>query len=102
MYIYITKYIYIKLNIYTKYIYIHMCMHIYIITYIPLKIHPKGSWPPFCSYKTRGLEKYLQNDGVPMIFSPYKMVRACASTTSFQHPSILYGGILSPDVLFFP
>ena len=61
---------------------------------IPLK------GPPFCSYKTRGLEKNLQNDWVPMIFSPYKMVGPCASTTSFHHPSILYGGILSPDVRF--
>ena len=69
-------------------------------TAITLKIHPKGSGPPFCSYKTRCLEKNLQNDWVPMIFSPYKMVGPCASTTSFHHPSILYGGILSPDVRF--
>ena len=69
---------------------------------IPLEIHPKGSAPPFCSYKTQGLEKNLQNDWVPMNFSPYKMVGPCASTSSFHHPSILYGGILSPDVRFFP
>ena len=38
-----------------------------------------------------------------MNFSPYEMVGLCASTTSFHHPSILYGGILSPDVrCFFP
>ena len=67
---------------------------------IPLEIHPKGSAPPFCSYKTQGLEKNLQNDWVPMNFSPYKMVGPCASTTSFHHPSILYGGILSRDVRF--
>ena len=65
---------------------------------IPLKIHSKGSGPSFCSYKTGRLRKNLQNDWVPRIFCPYKMVGPCASTTSFQHPSILYGGILSPDV----
>ena len=65
---------------------------------IPFQIHPNGSGSPFCSSKTRGLRKSLQNDWVPRIFCPYKMVGPCASTTSFQHPSILYGGILSPDV----
>ena len=73
---------------------------IYIYIYIPLKIHPKGSGPPFGRYKTRGLEKNLQDDWVPMIFSPYEMVGPCASTTSFHHLFIWYGGVLGPDVQF--
>ena len=36
-----------------------------------------------------------------MIFPPYNMVGPCASTTSFRHPPLLYGGVLSPDVRFF-
>ena len=61
---------------------------------------PQGSEPPFCSFKARGLENNLQNGWVPMIFFRYEMVGLCASTRSFHHPSILYGGILSPDVRF--
>ena len=53
--------------------------------WIPFEIDPKGSGPPFCSYNTRGLEKNIQNDWVPMNFSPYKMVGPCASTTSFLY-----------------
>ena len=78
----------------------HMTWDLCINLQVPLTIHPKGSGPPFCSYKTQGLEKSLQNDWVLMNVSLYKMVGPCASTTSFHHPSILYGGILSPDVRF--
>ena len=91
-------YLSIYLSIYCLYLSIVLSIFLYIFLSlnITLKIHPKGSGPPFCSYKTWGLEKNLQ------FFSPYKMVGACASTTAFHHPSILYGGILSPDVRFFP
>ena len=87
--------IYQYLNIY---IYIFIYIYLYMYNLIPLKIHTEGSGPPFCSYKTRGLRKSLQNDWVPRIFCRYNMVGPCASTTSFQHPSSLYGGMLSPDV----
>ena len=44
-------------------------MYIYIFfVYIPLKIHPKGLGPPFCSYKTRGLRKTYKMIGFQGFF----------------------------------
>ena len=63
----------------------------------PLKFTPRGRGHHFVATKRGVLRKTYR-------IAACKMVGPCASTSSFHHPSILYGGILSPDArfLFFP
>ena len=71
--------------------------------YIPLKIHPKGSGPPFCSYKTRGLRTNLQNDWAPRIFCPYKLVGRVHRPPLFNTPPFCTAVYLARmfDLVFF-
>ena len=66
----------------------------------PLKFTPRGRGHHFVAIKHGVLRKTYKVIGFRWVFLLTK-VGPCASTTSFHHPSILYGGILSPGCSIF-